>query len=402
MIKPLVISKDFCDSENPAGMVDRDFWDNLPKDSYSPIIFCSDWHAKINNNSNVIRVKEILGARIVKGLLNRCPIPDFRYLPDYNYITWAWLAEIRIANCLKKNRFDYIDSLGMPHASHLLALKLKRQTGLPWIARFYDPWIDNQFMRYKFDYFRKMNERMERFVAENADVIIHNNEHIADLWRNRYGSKIADKIIVIPMIFNWKKMPPPSSRCHEDGKLIISHIGNLFGVRTAHFLIMGINELVSKHPELRHHIIVNLVGMVPKVDKEEIKQLKLDEIFNTPGILPENECHKYFVESDLFISIDGRGESDLNYPSKLLKYFYYGKPILGLTLENSVAAEELDDSGNYHVLYSDVKSISGFLERAFFNYNSLNGFNREYYLKFSKERVLDLYDSIVRNLLNHK
>ncbi len=400
MIRPLVISKDFCVSENPAGMVDRDFWNNFPIESYLPTIYCSDWHAQENFN-NVIRVREILGTRIVQGLFNRCPIRDFCYLPDFSYITWGWLAEKQIIKSLKNNHYDYIDSLGMPHSSHLLALKLKRKTGLPWIARFYDPWIDNQFMSYKFDYYRKMNERMERSVTESADIIIHNNEHIAEVWRKRYGSKIADKIIVLPMIFNWEKIQSYTPKNHIDGRLVISHIGNLFGVRTAHYFILGIYDFISRNPELRDCIRVNMIGLVPDIDLDEIKKLKLEDIFFTPGRLSENDCHDYFVESDLYISIDGEGTLDLNYPSKLLKYFYYRKPILGLTLENSVVAEELDRSGNYHVLYSDVKSISIFLERAFFNYNSLIGFDRDYFLKFSKDKVLNSYDSIVRKLLRH-
>lgn len=402
MIKPLVISKDFCVSENPAGRIDRNFWNNLPKEYYDPTIFCSDWnaHEKVING-NVIRIKEILGSRAVYGLFNRCPIPDLRYLPDCTYITWGQFANKIITKCLQKDHFDYIDSLGMPHASHLLALKLKRKTGMPWIARFYDPWIGNQFMSYKFGHFRNINNKMERSVAENADVIIHNNNSIADDWKKRYGEQIGKKIFVLPMIFNWKKMPAYTQHNHIDGRLIISHIGNLFGVRTAHYLILGVHDLVSRHPELKDHIIVNMIGMVPDLDKKEIKQLKLERIFNTPGRLPETECTKYFLESDLFISIDGKGTLDLNYPSKLLKYFFYRKPVLGLTLDNSVTAQELDKSGNYHVTYSDVKSISCFLEKAFFNYNSLCGFRRDYYLKFSKEEVLNSYDTIVKTLLRH-
>lgn len=45
MIKPLVISKDFCISETPTGMIDRVLLNNLPKESYATTIFCSDRNA---------------------------------------------------------------------------------------------------------------------------------------------------------------------------------------------------------------------------------------------------------------------------------------------------------------------------------------------------------------------
>jgi len=142
-----------------------------------------------------------------------------------------------------------------------------------------------------------------------------------------------------------------------------------------------------------------MVGWVPAKDVDEIDRLGLNDIFCLPGRLKEADCKTYFNESDLFISIDGKGEKDLNYPSKLLKYFYFRKPILGLTLHNSVAAEELERSGNYHVNENDIDAIAAFLEKAFFDYKSLLGFDDNYYLKFSPESVIKSYKNIIDQLL---
>ena len=379
MYHPIVISKDFRLEENAAGRVDRDFWGNMPKDFCDPLIFCSGWraHHEIINNK-VETVNEIYFTHAVQSLLQRSPIPDFRYLPDVTYFIWGRLVKKRIMKYLKSKKFDYIDSLGMPHGSHLLALKIKEATGLPWIARFYDPWVDNQFMRYKFQRLRNLGNDIEGIVATNADVIIHNNTHIAKLWSERYGAEVEKKIKVQNMVFDTQRMPDYKPHIHKQGFLIISHIGNLHGVRNAHNLIHGVNKLILKYPEIKENIKINMIGWVPKSDKQLILKYNLQSIFNFTGRIPESQCTKYFLEADLFISIDGEGELDLNYPSKLLNYFYYRRPILGLTLEDSVAAEELDKSGNFHVRGIDVDSIALFLERAFFNYDSLDTFDKDY------------------------
>lgn len=407
MIKPLVLSKDYLWEQNAAGRVDRDFWNNAPNNAINPIIYCSNWqmndalvsaeHAGVDINV----VKEADYSRAVQSFVNRCPIPDFRNLPDVTYFTWGRFAKKAIGKYLKDNKIDYIDSLGMPNGSHLLALKIKQNFGLPWVARFYDPWIDNQQLRYKFNCSRRAVERMECQVAETADIIIHNNTHIAKVWSERYGEEVAKKIKVLPMVFDCSRITGYEPISHKKGKLVISHIGNLYGVRNAHNLILAINQLLSVHPELRNGIKVNMVGWVPNNDVNEISKLGLNDVFNLTGRISEAECTKYFNESDLFISIDGVGELDLNYPSKLLKYFYFRRPILGLTLDNSVAAEELDNSNNFHVNVQDIETIASFIEKAFFNYDDLLRFDSQYFLRFAPDAIINsyktiLYDSILQ------
>ena len=90
----------------------------------------------------------------------------------------------------------------------------------------------------------------------------------------------------------------------------------------------------------------------------------------------------------------------MNYPSKLLKYFYYRRPILGLTLDNSVAAEELDRSGNRHVRLDDVNAIANEIEYAFNNYESMLDFDYDYYNRFSPERIICTYRELVNELMN--
>ena len=404
-MKTLVISKDFCWEQNAAGRVDRDFWINSKEHSICATVFCSDWQTKNSpvfipkEKVEVNVVRELFCSRAVQSVVNRCPIPDFRNLPDVTYFTWGRFAKKAIGKYLKDNKCDYIDSLGMPNGSHLLALKIKQSFGLPWVARFYDPWIDNQQLRYKFNCSRRVVERMECQVAETADVIIHNNTHIAKVWSERYGERVAKKIKVLPMVFDCTRITGYEPISHKKGKLVISHIGNLYGVRNAHNLILAIKQLLSVYPEMRNGIKVNMVGWVPNNDVNEILKLGLNDVFNLTGRISEAECTKYFNESDLFISIDGIGELDLNYPSKLLKYFFFRRPILGLTLDNSVAAEELDNSRNFHVNVRNVDAIASFIERAFFNYDDLLGFDDQYYLRFAPDTIINNYKSIINDSL---
>ena len=52
--------------------------------------------------------------------------PSVRYLKEY----------------LREHPVDAIISTGPPHSMHLIAMKLKKELGIPWIADFRDPWTE--------------------------------------------------------------------------------------------------------------------------------------------------------------------------------------------------------------------------------------------------------------------
>lgn len=78
-----------------------------------------------------------------------------------------------------------------------------------------------------------------------------------------------------------------------------------------------------------------------------IESSGISPLVNLVGRVTEQECFKYYEESDMFLIVDINCEPNLFYPSKLLKYFCYKKPIIGLTKNDSVVYHELSKTGNY-------------------------------------------------------
>ena len=85
--------------------------------------------------------------------------PSVKYLKEY----------------LKEHPVDAIISTGPPHSMHLIAMKLKEELGIPWIADFRDPWTE-------IDYYNDLHltrcadrkhHRLEREVLTNliADIV---------------------------------------------------------------------------------------------------------------------------------------------------------------------------------------------------------------------------------------
>lgn len=406
MISPLVIGHSYLLERYSTGQVLRSFFERLTDYGFAPTIVCSkSYHNDVNANNlkcNIVPTYDCQPIRYAIALAKRAIATDFAFLPDYTFFSWAKTSAIN--KCVKlavTGKYDYIHSVSIPCSSHLIAAEVKKQVGIPWIASFYDPWYENPYRQIHFQWAKERDKRYEEYIAKNADIIIHTNHVICEEWIKRYGDIVENKLYVLPLVFNelstTKDVP-----LTKKNKFVISHIGSLYAGRNASDFICSVNTLLQKHPEIKSDIEINFVGTVPNSDKSLVEQYGLSDIIKYVGFIPENQCISYFTSSDLFVAIDGKEARDIFFPSKIMKYLYYGKPILGLSPHNSVLDQELSLSGNYCFFNEDINGISDFLYKAIISYSSICTNNKQYWEKFSIKNVAIQYQKIVKQLLSNK
>ena len=350
---------------------------------------------------NIKLIHEKRYVRYVAAAVRRLLLPDLTWLPGYEWWSWGKATVNEIINDISSGAIkpDYIHSVAFSIASHWVALKVKKATGLPWVMQFYDPWADNPYRPFKTKWLKKCDWAMEREAVEAADMIIHDNEAIAQLWRERYGEEIGKKIVVLPLT-----VPMPNAiveeNTHKRGDVLtISHIGNFMLNRTSQPFIRAVAELLDRHPEYRKRLKVNYIGMVTEPEKELIKMNGLGEVFTLSGSLSAEACVEYYKMSDLFLAIDGVNKDNLFFPSKILKYLYFRRPILGITPEGSVLDGELRHAGHTSIDNNDMESIVEYLERAMTDYESLLNFNQHYWHRFEPQNVVAQYEDLVERLV---
>ena len=83
-----------------------------------------------------------------------------------------------------------------------------------------------------------------------------------------------------------------------------------------------------------------------------------------------------------------------------MKYFYYGKPILGITPIDSALQCELDKSHNFFFDNEDYEGIARFLYLAITNPSTTAGIDKDYWKNFTLERVFPQYMKILNNILD--
>ena len=75
---------------------------------------------------------------------------------------------------LKEHPVDLIVSTGPPQSMHLIGRRLARETGLPWIADFRDPWTKIFYFKHlsMTKCTRRWHKKMEQKVLDEADMVV--------------------------------------------------------------------------------------------------------------------------------------------------------------------------------------------------------------------------------------
>ena len=314
-------------------------------------------------------------------------------IPDSNRLT---ITPFLIRTCrkyLKTHKVDAIHTVSFPCSSHLIGYELKKEFGLPWIAHFYDPWVDNPLRNIP-ESKKEKDLILESLVANHADVI-------KDCWVERYGSLVSDKIHIIPFGYSSEQVnafKPFTGTLPQSDKVILSYIGTCAGERNFQSLIKAIDLLYVRYPECKDKMEIRLLGNLLECDKDLIESRKLGHIIKYIGRKTQDELPKYYRESDVFIVIDSPQERNVFFPSKLVDYFYYQRPILGISPRIGVTNELLTASGNHCFENNDIDGIANYLHTAISNFTYLLSFDKKYYQNFLPDSINAEYKQILNNI----
>lgn len=395
----VVIANNLLKIESPAAPIERELLEELSRNGIKIIAFCSSQGVLTSPSSNyeTIIIKESKLWRYFFAAV-KLILPDLVNLPDYHLWTCGKRMEKTIKKRIKTESIDYIHSFSFECSCHLVACNIHSSFNIPWVATFFDSWTDEPSRKFVTKFFRRKDQKYERIVAESSSTIVHNNLGIADLWNKRYGIDISNKTRIIPLNVDFGKLRKTPLEPQNKELLTISHIGTFYKHRDASVFINAISLFVSRYPELRNRLRINFIGTVLKSDIQIIQNNNLTDIFFILGRLPVEECNKYYRNTDIFLATAGLPFERITFPSKVIKYFYFERPILGITPQDSVLSLELRQAGHSFCTPDNLDGIAEYIYRAITDYKSLCTFDKDYWERFSTESVGNQYLKIIDNL----
>lgn len=281
--------------------------------------------------------------------------PALRQLPDAQRV-WVGGAVRSARRAASATPFTGLLTFAQPWSDHLVGLRVHRETGLPWVAHFSDPWVDNPYARAAAWQVARW-QRMETNVIREATAVVFVTEETADLVMRKYPAGLRAKAFVVPHGF--QPIAVPSATERRPGPLRLVHTGRFYaGVRTPSALLQALALLHRREP-LDGAIALTFAGPHGSPFAEEAARLGISALATFQGRMTREDAEALAQDADALLVIDAPSVGPSVFlPSKLVDYLPMRKPILGLTPAQGASATLLRRLGGVVAPPDDVEAIA--------------------------------------------
>lgn len=265
--------------------------------------------------------------------------PSVRYLTEY----------------LKISPVDAIISTGPPHSMHLIAMGLKKNINVRWIADFRDPWTNIDFypelmLTAAAD---RNHRKMERNVLEQADEVITVGKTMAEEFR----AMAACDPVVITNGFDEDDIP--KGEIAFDKYFSIAHIGTMVKTRNPENLWKALTELCSEIEGFSEHLKIKLAGKADLSVRKSITSASLDRYTEYIEYLPHDQAVILQRKTQvLLLVLNDTPNAKGILTGKFFEYMAAERPIVCIGPEDGDAAAIINETGCGEVYtFDDVSGI---------------------------------------------
>lgn len=287
------------------------------------------------------------------------------FIPDAK-IGWLPYGVSAGHRILEGGSFDLIFSSGPPHTTHLIARKLAKSTGLPWVADFRDPWVDIDY--YHFAQRSRLStwidHRLETTCLRRASATTTVCSGLVTLLS---GKPNAPASHLLPNGFDHSDIPG-RQRQAVPGALKIYYGGSLSPDRVPHALIQALAAIKAQDSGLGYEL--QLAGNGCDELKVLLQKNNLSDAFHHMGYLPHAKAARQLVNADISLLTINRVPGNKHIVTgKIFEYMGAGNPILGIGPTDGDAARLLEETGSGKMFdYEDSEGVKSFLTEASENY----------------------------------
>ncbi len=265
------------------------------------------------------------------GALRR--LGEFFLLPD-TYAGWVPFAAREAERLCREERFDAVYSTSPPDSSHLVARRVVRACGIPWVADFRDPWINLHLRTAPTPLHRALHERLERSVAR-ADLVLVTTEVQERMLLERYPQCRIERI---PNGYDEEDFDREPGARPPAAPFTITHCGMLTLGRSTRPFLEGLAAFARRAPAAARAMRIVFIGPRESANEEWAARFDLgDSVFFEDNI-PHRECVAREMRSHVLLLIKHDDERYRGLvPGKLFEYIGAKRPILAVGPEGEAS-----------------------------------------------------------------
>ena len=279
------------------------------------------------------------------------------FIPD-SRIGWNYFAFKKAKEIIKHNKIDYIITTGPPHSSHLIGQKIYNKYKLKWIVDLRDPWSELFYLKskFRFSFSKKINDRLEYKVLENADALITT---VGGRYHKILSGKISNPNKIHKIYNGYDKLNYDKIKEIKPSKYNIVFTGVL--TKNHNYEIFHEVLKILSPSKQNLNMVFTLAGRIDK----NITKVYSDEIeLINKGYVDHDIAISIIKSSHLLINFNYKETEETDMISgKLIEYLASGTPIINFSNSAKESHEVLKLSPkSFSANINNVKPVVDFIK----------------------------------------
>ena len=280
------------------------------------------------------------------------------FIPDPRCF-WIGPSVRFLKKYLKEHPVDIIVSTGPPHSMHLIARKVARSTGIPWVADFRDPWTKMFYFKHLAlsPWAERKHARLEKMVLDDASVVVA----VSPLVQDEFKAMTTTEVDLITNGFDEDDF---AAKPQRDEYFSITHTGLFASDGNPDILWKVLAEKCRRDSKFKKLLRIRLAGKTDKQITESIVAAGLGENLEDLGYCNHNDAVCLQKSSSLLIlPLRKEPEYRATLPGKLFEYLASERPILGIGQTDGAMARIISQTQAGFVFgWEDNASISRYID----------------------------------------
>ncbi|MDD4656821.1 MAG: glycosyltransferase family 4 protein [Bacteroidales bacterium] len=284
------------------------------------------------------------------------------FIPDPKML-WITPSARYLKKELALNPVDVIVSTGPPHSMHLIARKVSKATGIPWVADFRDPWTK----MYNFKYMgysslvESIHKKLEKKVLRDASEVVTVTNTIAAEFEqlvNRPVHVITNGFD--PADFSDVKVEP------EEG-FTITYTGLFVKTQNPITFWEILGERCRRDANFSEELKIRLIGHTDSSVLASIQENRLEKNLISMEYTPHNQVVEWQRKARVLLLCGGREpESRGILTGKFFEYMAAARPILGFGPKGGDMDIALEQSGCGTMFdYDQSEGVEAFIDQQY-------------------------------------
>jgi glycosyltransferase involved in cell wall biosynthesis len=258
----------------------------------------------------------------------------------------------------EKGNFDFIISSYPPEVVHLVAYKLSREFGTPWVADYRDLWFrEMRLFQYRVTTF--IGGILNRRLLVRAKVISTVSKGLS----KRLEKMLNRRVAVSYNGFIRPQWEIDSSRPWQDDKIHIVYTGRLYPKkRDPRAFLEAVAGFCEIEPRFDDRIAIDFYGHDLLYVESMTREYGLEHCLTAHGFVPYDESLRIQRNAGALLFLDWAEESAEGVlTGKLFEYLSSGRPILCVGTRKDTEAAEIILKARCGVVLSSGEEIHSYL-----------------------------------------